>query len=403
MSLVHVSGTSTTQAKGGRKATIFNSVKTPDYKREVFNFDSMTDGELHLQLKGAQFRLLHATHPNHKLAEQWKEAENMYMNAVYNGVHGISANTTVTGYLTSNLMDVQRDIISTRGRFSPAGTAINLIGRSNVGVGTDPLIQYTDYAECEKFKKFDITAFNLCQNRIANDKDLRWKKVFNEHLERGSHHVLYEFMDDKQAASVRPTQQWKNGEHQKALSVMSNISALSRVNIVEWHRLGVMRHNALKGGVALPPESTIAELFKDPNATFENILKEYKDPETGKDVSVGFIPAAAWIIFACAAALAGIAGVIQAINKQEPTALDRIAGIGSVLFSPQGNDISLPKGDTGNDINTGNGNQNNNTGNNNNGGDNTKKPTFFEENKDAIIMGGVALTAATAFYLATKD
>lgn len=388
MPLVHVNGLPN---KVGRE--VLTDVVKPKYENEYFDFSQMTDGEMHLQLKAAQFRLLKASFPNHQDSKLWEGAESMYMNAIYKGVHGVSGNTGVTGYLPRELYEIQSDILQAAKRFSPAGDGQVLVKRSNVGIGADPIIQWTDFKECDVYKKFSMDGYDKCISNLFNDKNREWKYILNQHLERSSHHVLYEFCDDLQAAKLRPTTAWKVGMHQQSVSMISQVSKLSRSNITEWHRLGVMRHNALKGVGALPPQQTINILFDNQDATFEKVLSSLKDPETGKEVTVGFIPIAAYIIFACAAALTAIAGVIQAINKQEPTALDRLGSIGSALFSAQGGDNrgkdGKESGDSGDSTNTGNGG---NGGNNGNGGT-PPKDSFLKQYQTELLVGGGGLAA----------
>jgi hypothetical protein len=314
----------------------------------------------------------------------------MYKDAIHNGLHGLSGNIINVGRgLNDNLRDVARDIMVSRKRCASAGRGeVYLWDRKDVSIGTDPLIPIVD---CEQYKNYP-TGYQKCLESQQNDPNKYWKGILNTHLERASHHSLYEFMSDTQAKNIRPTQFWKIGAHQQSVSIMSSVSGLSRSNIVEWHRLGIMRHNALKGAGALPPEMTIKILQDNIDATFDNVLRNQTDPETGGMVSVGVIPVAAWIIFACAAALAGIAGVIQAINKQEPTALDRIAGIGTALFSAQGSDrtpVTLPP----------NGGNNGNNGGGVNPPINT--PSWFEENK-GLVIGGAVLVAG-GLILANQD
>lgn len=393
MPLVHVSGVPNVETDNNR---ILTDIATPQYEREFFDYAQMTDGELFLQLKGAQFRLLKSSFPNHRDVKVWQKAESMYMNAIYKGVHGTSGGINAIGFLVPQLYEIQRDIKEAAKRYAPAGQSQILVGRDHVGIGTDPLIQWTDFKECDPLKNISMREYDSCVNRMISDTDLQWKQTFNEYLERSSHHLLYEFATDGQASQMRPTKNWKIGQHQQSISLMSEVSKLSRANIVEWHRLGIMRHNALKGAGALPPLQTIELIFSDQNATIDNILKNYKDPETGKMVTIGDPFTVSLIIFACVAAIVAMGGIIQIIKGKEPTAFDRLAGIGKVLFSAQGGDNIpfLGGGNNGND--TGGDTGGNDTG----GGDNPIDPPldpptedFLSKYKTPLLVGGGALIA----------
>ena len=358
-----------------KKGDVMTDIVIPHYENEFFDFHKMTDGELSNQLKAAQFKALKASFPNHPEAKKWQRTYEMYLDSIWNGLHGLQGNVLNFRALDDDLRLVALDIKKNSkrvGASSPHG--VELYDREHVGIGTDPIIQILKASDCPdpKQRNFNTSThtyidanssaayaiYDACISKVMNQGGLLWKETLNNYLEKSSHHCLYEFVDDLQGSQLRPTTSWKIGAHKQSLGVVSRISGLSRDNMTEWFRLGIMRRNAVKGVGALPPAQTIDTIFSDPTATIAAVQSQTTD-------GIGIIPAAAFIIWACVGAITAIAGLVQAINKQEPTALDRLGQIGTTMFSAEGGDNAtktgtgtgtgngLPTGTTGNGLPTG--------------------------------------------------
>lgn len=330
----------------------------PNVKRDYFDYTQMTEGEFKLHLLAGKLRTLQQAHADDENVKKWQLGENYLLNAIHKGLHGTKNASIPTGYIDSSLNNVIENIKTAQNRFQSATkNGMFLTGRSNVGFGVNPLDQLTPTTEGGvngyPFKDGCKTMYcnsntYPCTDATQTGVDVecnrleRIKETLNTYLETSSHHILYNFMTDEQATNLKATQNWKVGQHILSVAEMAKISGVSVSNMNEWISLGIMRNNATRGAGALSANETIVQLMQNPDFTLENV------EGIKNQYGIGGIPAAAYIIVACVMALVAITGMIQVLKGQEPTALDRIKGIGTMMFSPNGSDFpKLPTGGGG--------------------------------------------------------
>ena len=343
----------------------FDSGYNDTIKTDYFNYDHMTDGEFKLHLLAGKLRTLQQAHPNDQYFSMWRQGENYLLDAIYKGLHGTKNCSLPTGYIDPSLYKVVEAIKTAQNRFQPATkNGIFLIDRSSQSFGINPLDQlepsksgvngYPFQDGC--YTKYCNSNDNPCTSYTTTGSDSeclrleRMKDTLNQYLEKSAHHLLYNFATDAQALKVRPTQTWKVGQQILAVTEMAKICGVSNENMSSWVNLGITRQNAVRNLGALSPTDTITEMINNPNFKIEDL--ELIKNQYGIN-GIGIIPAVAYIIVACAIALTVVVGLIQALKGQEPTALDRVRGIGSLLFSPNGSDFPNPTGGGGTSCPTG--------------------------------------------------
>lgn len=177
----------------------------------------------------------------------------------------------------------------------------------------EPVNAYTDPYTGETYYEQNPEALR-CQDHN------RWKTILNESLEKSSHHLLYEYEDNPNAAT--PTVAAKKVMHVGAIDALSDISGISRNNLRLWLRNGVLRKNAEAGAGALQPESTIPALAQ---ASREGIGLP--------------IPVVVAIIAAISSAIAGTLQLISSMKIAEAQRLRQAAQtIGQQNFGPLASD-----------------------------------------------------------------
>lgn len=320
---------------------------------DYFNYSSMTEGEFKLHLLAGQLRTLQAAHPDDQYFNLWKKGENYLLNAIHKGLHSTSGCIMPTGSVHKELYPVLEGIKRASNRFQSATkNGMFLHGRSSPSFGTNPLDQLEPFHNgingypykegC--YYKYCNSNDNPCTSSITTGSDAECqryeviKDMLNQHLEDSSHHILYNFATDTQAAGLRATTNWKVGQHILAVSEMAKIAGVSVDNMTQWVQLGIMRHNAKRGAGALNAHDSIEALLQNPEFLLEN-SDRYKAQYGINGVNI-IIPAAAYIIVACAIALIVVVALVQVLKGQEPTALDRVRGLATALFSPSGSDFT---------------------------------------------------------------
>lgn len=326
--------------------------------KDYFNYTQMTEGEFSLQLAASQLRLLQQAHPSDDYVKTWKKGEEYLMLAIYNGLHGTKNAAMPSGWIDPVLYPVIEKIKTAQNRFQTAYKGgIYLNNRSSQAFGTNPLDQlephnwsningYPYQSGCQM--RYCNSNDNPCTNYTVTGVDKECEKfeniknMMNQYLEDSSHHVMYNFATNAQAAVLQPTTSWKIGQHILAAVEMAKISGISSANMNDWLQLGIQRNNAKRGLGAINAHDSIEYLIANPDFLLEN-SDQYKAQYGINGINV--IPAIAYVIVACAIALIAITGLIQVLKGQEPTALDRIKGLATALFSPNGSDF--PKIGTG--------------------------------------------------------
>ncbi len=314
-------------------------VKT-NIQQDYFNFLGMTSGEMYLHLLGAQLRTYQQAYGGHDLQKLWRKGENEFLSAIYNGLHG--NNAMPSGIPDERLYPVYEAIRNASKQFTTASkSGIALVGRKRMTDGLDPLLQlqplengingftvtsgcYTKYSANGTGNDFVIVGANA---DCLRQKDMQ--DTLNKHFEKSAHHVLYEFATDEQAMKVRETQKWKIGQHQLATTEIATISKIDRANIMEWLRLGIMRQNAISSGEVIDPFTSI-KMLSETDLTIAKI----------KEGGVNCGPACIALITVIVSAIVAAKDLILAIKgKTEPTAMDKIKGMGTEMFSADSTDF----------------------------------------------------------------
>lgn len=324
----------------------FNGNITTDY----FDYTQMTAGEFKTHLQAAQLRTMYQADPDQdsENVKLLKSGENLFFNSIYKGLHGTKGGCLPCGLVDDRLLPVIEAIQRNQSRFLPATkSGMFLNKRSSVSTGVNPLDQlepstgingYPFRDGC--YTKMCNTNDNPCTSSTVVSVDAecqrieRVKEVFNQYLETASHHILYNFATDNQAGAMRPTSSWKVGQHIQAIQEFARVSYVDSDNINTWVELGVLRQNAKRNLGVLTPEQTVQLLLENPDIDFDNV------DQVARELGINFLPAAVYIIWACVAALVAATGLVQVLKGQEPTAFDRIAGIGKAMFSPTGVDFT---------------------------------------------------------------
>jgi Transglutaminase-like superfamily len=331
-----------------------------DVPKPVYlNYARMTDGELSLQIMREKLVLFKSVHPESKLTREWQTGIELIDNAIFKGVHGLKGATWTPSYGV-DLNKVKYAIQEAAKRFAPAAhNMIELVDRAHVGNGTDPLI-HVGFEECKAILSQPYaprSSYNSCMERAyAFEKEIR---VLNEELENSAHHFLYEHGE---SPNFFKNKGYKNefelmtkiSQHKKLVTDMANGLSLSRDNVSAWADLGIRRRNSTKDLGSMSGQNSIILLQsrpdlglfdKDGNSTDGSGYKAIGD--FGLSAVIGLCV----LIFVSGTA---IAGIIQVIKGQEPTAFDYGRDVLKASFKPQGLDFAkdiadnIPTGGSGN-------------------------------------------------------
>lgn len=266
-------------------------------------FGGMTEGELRLHLLQEQLLILGNYFPEVK---EYREAQDEISNVLYAGVHGIA-------HLSGATTDITRYNIATARQLNYPAI------KSGYGLGQ---LEAADCSQHGRFKQNfwgklrfvgDLDAYLACQNQ--ND----FVEIFNNHLEKSSHHLLYNYVVD--ANTTPQTVASKSLLHRLAVDKLASVSGISKSNVQTWMRNGIMRNNAMQGTQPYSPEDSIDVLSK------------------GYGVGVGEPVSAAIIIKAVIAAIGAITALVASM-KPTPQEEFRstLTNIGLESFGPEKQD-----------------------------------------------------------------
>lgn len=142
----------------------------------------------------------------------------------------------------------------------------------------------------------------------------------NEGIDSSSHHMLYEFAQGSKPAAVTT----KKVLHQNAVGSFGNIIQVTRSNMSQWVRTGVMAKNAEVGAEPLQPEETV-----------ELVGQQWKNDNS----AINAIPAAVAIIGAITSAIGATAALVNSLGAAKAQQLrSQVQGIGLGTFGPQQSD-----------------------------------------------------------------
>lgn len=283
------------------------------------NYTALTEGELQLTLLAEQVQMLAAYYPEDK---ELQKSKNLLIDALYRGVH--RAGALPGGIVTGRLATVVAAIRNARNLARPA--AVEITGRKKAisgGIG-DPLIPYEDCEVIVDDPNDPLGVWSYTDNECIKRNNI--KKILNDGLEKGSHHILYEFVTNPNAAPSIVAVKTQN--HRAAVATISQISKLSQTSMKMWVRNGVIRHNLIQGAGALQPEETIATI-KSGATQVAGI---------GEPLTAAALLA---ILKAIAAAIGAIATLVMLLKQKDPQTAalwNQFQGIGTGVWGPEQTD-----------------------------------------------------------------
>lgn len=291
--------------------------------QNYINYSAMTSGEMKLALLQEQLSMLAAFYPEKK---EFQQGKSMLENALYRGIHGAPP---AFGILTPGLQAVAGAINKARRNNRPAnGLAIVQRQDTRMGGIGNPLVPMQD---CEPLMQeyyatnnmATLEKYKLC--REAN----KYVPTLNQHLEKGSYHLLYEFTTPQQGAEYNFVAT-KRVLHKAGTTTMHNITKVEQENLRLWMRNGVMRSNTKKGIAPLQPEQSIAALKENAGA--------------GVGIDPVTLIAIIGAITAAIIELSKLVANIKATSKNQ-YAFQEVQGIGTGPFGPAAEDWFLLGGE----------------------------------------------------------
>lgn len=304
--------------------------------QNLIDYSAWTEGETRLALLAEQLNIIASFYPEDR---EVQKARGVLIDTLHKGLHRASL---PTGILSGKVGQVAREIKKARRMVNPANGE-RLYGRKNgIGAGIgDPLIPMED---CELIMQeyyqtnnmATLEAYKTCR------KENEMKGLLNNHLEKSSHHLLYEFLTPKERSISPNVVAVKSLNHRIGTDLLSQSSQLSRENIRLWMRNGVMRHNALNGLEPLPPEYSIDLLRSNPKNAQGAAVNGVGIGVEPVSTTIALIVAIAKLVGAIAAALSAAAGLIYLLKSKDPSGaaafVQQTQGIGTETWGPQEND-----------------------------------------------------------------
>lgn len=291
-------------------------------KKSFIDSPSYTDGELYLRLLLERANMLKDYYPE-QLVYQQQSA--LLENVLTNGLHD---KTPYFGQLDDRLQPTAAAITAAKARNNPSMSVLHLSQRDSVlkGIG-DPYISQVDCNNKYPFPGFgsDNSTIDNWENNIAKCEDQnQYRDILNDNWEETSYHPLYEFVTNP---NLQPgTVTTKTILHQLAISNVNSVTSISRANIREWTRNGVMRNNIKVAQVGpLSPEETILAI-----------------KQKGQK-GIGIEPATLTaIITAVATLLSAAASFVAALENKSVSDAQRftnqLQGWGAAQWGPEGQD-----------------------------------------------------------------
>ena len=321
-------------------------------RRSYVDYSAMTDGEMKLTLAYEQFRILSAYYPESVGARRNAE---LLKDALFLGLHG--PKNRLSGV---DQAQVRQLIDKARAMTAPA--AFVLDGRASILQGLGDVIERETPGMIDEFSggstgagvvdsalppmpgfsqkdcgkrgglfagKDQKEAYDLCvqQNQYV--------RLLNEKLEKSGHHILYSFnANPNQSPQVVTV---KTVNHRAAIEKWNEITGLSKDNIRNWIRVGIMRNNARVGVEPYQPEQII-DVFK------EGVIAK-NQAKVGEPLTIAAIVA---IISAITAAAGATAALINSLSARDSLRFKSSLGdMGLPSFGPEETDwLGLSTGGT---------------------------------------------------------
>jgi hypothetical protein len=359
---------------------------------DFLNYDEWSRGEMSLQLNKQYAKMLLQYHPDSPKVNEWRRGIEWIDNVLFSGIHGRNPKIQGSGYF--------RDIIEYAQKFPhPAcGDVLTLGNRKSIG---DPLIPIEDMSKCNVYNSsqgfWDVQTnrwvnggggnaglYDECQRKLIETNAM--KTVLNEKLEKFAARYVYHFCEGQELLDNSGYSfecKTKITDHRRLFDDLVSVTKLSADNMSLWSELGIGRQTALRGQGVRRASDVIQGLKDNPELGFYD--------ENGAAIGIVLTTALCYcIIIAVSGSVA--AGFVQACHNKEPTALgyaEKIIGRG---WGAQGKDFAKPSGNTGN------------------GGTTPtlpptlpSQPSFWEQNKGKILIGGGITAVAVTTALITHE
>lgn len=287
-------------------------------EKPVHNYMAMTEGEFSLSLLAEQLDILGGFYPE---ISEYEAAKQQVYKALRKGVH----QSPVSRSNIAGVPDfVGNQILRAKRLSAPASKVFQ---RREVGVGFDPLVELSD---CNNLAIYEQDEFGrYLANPVQYNECIKhnqYKNILNEHLEKSSHHILYNFIKNPNAETA--TVAAKTVDHRGVIALWNKLSGISESNFKTWLRNGVMRNNITQGTEPFQPEETI-ELFK------ANAIKE--DSESIGDPAT--VLAVIAIVKAVIAAVTATAIMIKSLKPTDRQLFNQsFDTIGLSPFGPEDED-----------------------------------------------------------------
>jgi len=289
--------------------------------QRYINAGAMTSGELKIALLREQANIMANYYPE---VPEFKQAEQELENVLFQGLHDIN----MTGYGSET---ARRAIRQAKRKTRPAA---GYFTRSREISGIIPAEDCQQYVIDEGSIYSETPEYQKCKER---NEEIN---ILNDHLEDSAHHLLYEYLENRNAAPGVVVS--KSQDHRNAISVIAELFEFDRENVELWVRNGIIRNNAQEGTQPFQPEKTI------------NILKEEVPAasigggEYSAELRGAFLVALPIILKAIAGAVLATATLIGAIKQQKAARIRNTAqGIGSYTFGPEEGDWKNQPGGNG--------------------------------------------------------
>lgn len=263
-------------------------------EKPVHNYMAMTEGEFSLSLLAEQLDILGSFYPE---ISEYEAAKQQVYKALRKGVH----QSPISRSNIAGVPDfVGNQILRAKRLTAPASKVF----QRREGIGFDPLVELSDCNDLAVYEQDEFGRY-MTNSVQYNEciKHNQYKKILNEHLEKSSHHILYNFVKNPNAQTA--TVAAKTVDHRGVIALWNKLSGISESNFKTWLRNGVMRNNATQGTEPFQPEETI-ELFK------ANAIK-------GDDESIGDPATVLAVIAIVKAVIAAVTATAIMIRSLKPT------------------------------------------------------------------------------------
>ena len=267
---------------------------------------NLTSGEFRLHLIYKELNAMELMYPESR--DLIRKAKSLIDNAIWRGLHKGGHKAVSVGSLHSPLLQsVARSIYTLKDRRTPAMRQFS--SRPSAFHIGEPIIPQRQGCTPPPFSQatgnFEtpmqwINYWNSTHQSTINQ--CKFEGLVNEHLEKASPHVLYEFLPEivhpNQAPNLVATKYFFQNSTVTDLNDVGKV--WKRSDLVEWVRLGVKLSNAKNGAGLLTPKESILALIENPDVPGVN------SPRVGFPILA--------IIAAIVAAIPAITGMIVAIK-----------------------------------------------------------------------------------------